>query len=231
MKPLVKKSLASISFDLDNKWSYMKTCGKSGWDSYPTYLPTLVPLVLEILRKKGLRITFFIVGMDALQDCNAEVLCSIAEAGHEIANHSLNHEPQLYRYGEKQLGREITEAEKHIKRVTGQRTVGFRGPGYQYNQRILRLLIAQGYEYDASVMPTFIGPLARAYYFMTTNMTTKEKLTHRNLFGSWRTGLYPLHPFYWDIGHGEMIEIPITTMPFVRFPINLSYVLWLSGFF
>ena len=37
------KPIASLSLDLDNKWSYMKTHGDAGWDLYPTYLPTVVP--------------------------------------------------------------------------------------------------------------------------------------------------------------------------------------------
>ena len=41
--------IASLSLDLDNKWSYMKTHGDAGWDSYPSYIDTFVPRVLEFL--------------------------------------------------------------------------------------------------------------------------------------------------------------------------------------
>ena len=60
-----KKPLASLSLDLDNQWSYMKTHGDEGWDSFPSYLDLLVPRVLETLDKHALQITFFIVGQDA----------------------------------------------------------------------------------------------------------------------------------------------------------------------
>ena len=41
------KPLASLSLDLDNKWSYMKTHGDAGWEAFPSYLDIVVPRVLE----------------------------------------------------------------------------------------------------------------------------------------------------------------------------------------
>ena len=37
------KPAASISLDLDNLWSYLKTQGAPGWESYPSYLDQVVP--------------------------------------------------------------------------------------------------------------------------------------------------------------------------------------------
>jgi hypothetical protein len=34
----VMKPAASISLDLDNLWSYLKTQGAPGWESFPSYL-------------------------------------------------------------------------------------------------------------------------------------------------------------------------------------------------
>ena len=85
------KLTASLSLDLDNQWSYMKTHGDPGWRSYPSYLNLLGTRVLEFLKGRGLTITFFIVGQDAALDKNREALASIAAAGHEIGNHSFRH--------------------------------------------------------------------------------------------------------------------------------------------
>ena len=90
------RGMASLSLDLDNQWSYMKTHGDAGWESFPSYLDVVVPRALEFLKAKGLSITFFIVGQDAALDKNRESLRSIAAAGHEIGNHSFNHEPWLH---------------------------------------------------------------------------------------------------------------------------------------
>jgi len=59
------KQTASLSLDLDNKWSYMKTHGDAGWENFPSYLDTVVPRALRFLRERDLQITFFIVGQDA----------------------------------------------------------------------------------------------------------------------------------------------------------------------
>ena len=37
-----QKKLAALSFDMDNLWSYMKTHGDAGWESYPTYFDILI---------------------------------------------------------------------------------------------------------------------------------------------------------------------------------------------
>ena len=55
----MNKLTASLSFDVDNLWSYMKTHGNPQWEEFPTYLPTLIPFVLEWLKQRGQRITFF----------------------------------------------------------------------------------------------------------------------------------------------------------------------------
>src|SRR5690349_20621843 len=99
----MSKPLASLSLDLDNKWSYMKTHGDEGWDRYPSYLDRVVPRVLEILAARNLKITFFIVGQDAALDSNRAALRAIADAGHEIGNHSFHHEPWLHLYSPEEV--------------------------------------------------------------------------------------------------------------------------------
>jgi peptidoglycan/xylan/chitin deacetylase (PgdA/CDA1 family) len=226
------KPLASLSLDLDNLWSYMKTHGDQGWDSFPSYLDIVVPRVLDFLEKRGLKITFFIVGQDAALQKNHVAIRSIAEAGHEIGNHSFNHEPWLHLYSEQQIESELSKTEEHIERVTGQKPVGFRGPGYSLSLSVLRVLSRRGYQYDASTLPTFLGPLARAYYFMTTKLSPEEKRNRKLLFGQLRDGLRPLRPYRWQVdGLSEgLIEIPVTTMPLFRIPFHVSYILYLYRF-
>ncbi len=69
-----EKLKASISLDLDNQWSYMKTHGDSGWDKFPSYFDIVIPRVLDILDKLSLKITFFIVGKDAALEKNRDAL-------------------------------------------------------------------------------------------------------------------------------------------------------------
>src|SRR5688500_13134280 len=108
--PPMSTLLASLSLDLDNKWSYLKTHGDAGWQGCPSYLDSLVPRALEFLDRLGLSITFFVVGQDAAIDRNRTALMSIRAAGHEIGNHSFAHEPWLHSYSTDELHAEIEAA-------------------------------------------------------------------------------------------------------------------------
>jgi peptidoglycan-N-acetylglucosamine deacetylase len=227
---LMPKPSASLSLDLDNQWSYMKIHGDPGWETFPSYLDVVVPRVLDFLRERNLTITFFIVGQDAALEKNQGAIRAIAAAGHEIGNHSFNHESWLHLYSEPEIETEITQAEQILKQVTGQQPIGFRGPGYSCSPNVLRVLQRRGYQYDASTFPTFLGPLARAYYFMTTKLTKAEREKRKALFGRFKDGFQPLKPYYWLMEGSELIEIPVSTMPIVKVPIHFSYVLYLSIF-
>lgn len=224
------RPLASLSLDLDNLWSYMKTHGDPGWESRPTYLPLVVPRVLEFLAARNLSITFFIVGQDAARRENQPALAEIAAAGHEIGNHSFEHEPWLHLYSDAQLREEFDRAEAAIHEATGYRPRGFRGPGFSWSPRVLRTLADRDYLYDASTFPTFLGPLARTYYFFTARLSAEERRQRRKLFGGWAEGFRPNRPYHWRLPVGSLVEIPVTTMPIVRAPIHVSYLIYLSGF-
>lgn len=224
-------SLASVSLDLDNHWSYMKIHGDQGWDAYPSYLDIFVPHVLDLLDDWDLKITFFIVGIDAQQDKNRPFLKGITDRGHEVGNHSLNHESWLQKYSRDQLINEIEEAEQSIVAATGQRPVGFRGPGFSWSVPLLEVLAERSYMFDASTLPTYIGPLARMYYFWKSDLDKAQKKDRNELFGSIKNGFQPLQPFRWQLPSGNsMLEIPVTTIPVVKAPFHLSYLLYLSRY-
>ena len=233
----MSRPVASLSLDLDNQWSYMKTHGDAGWDRYPSYLDVLVPRVLEVLDALDLTITFFVVGRDASRAENKDALAAISAAGHEIGNHSFDHEPWLQRYERGRLVDEIARAEDAIESVTGVRPRCFRGPGFSVSDNVLRVLAERGYALDASTFPTFLGPLARTYYFLQADLDNEEKEQRKALFGKFRYGFLPLRPYVWDLDAApngdhagqQLLEIPVTTMPWTKLPFHVSYLLYLSG--
>ena len=225
------KPIASISLDLDNQWSYMKIHGDYGWDKYPSYLDLFIPHVLDQLDELELKITFFIVGRDAEQPENFRFLQMITERGHEVGNHSYNHDSWLQSYSYSQIEEEIQSAEEAIINATGQKPKGFRGPGFSWSVDLLRVLESRGYLYDTSTLPTYIGPLARKYYFWKSDLSKEEKKARKELFGKFSEGFRSLKPYYWDLGDGrKILEIPITTMPVFKLPFHMSYLLYLSKF-
>ncbi|GAB4419812.1 MAG: polysaccharide deacetylase family protein [Bacteroidia bacterium] len=223
-------SIASLSLDLDDQWTYLKTHGDPGWESYPSYLSYAVPRILDFLDEHQTKITFFIVAQDAAFDHNHEVLAEIAHRGHGIGNHTFHHDPWLHIYSEQEINDELARAEEHIERVTGVVPRGFRGPGFSFSDSVLRVLARRGYHYDGSTFPNILNPLARAYFLWTSKMTKEERETRKGLFGSWKDGFRPNKPFVWETEGYRMTEIPVTTMPIFKVPIHASYILFLATY-
>lgn len=225
-----KKPIAGISLDLDNQWSYMKIHGDEGWDQYPSYFDIFIPHVLNVLDELNLKITFFIVGKDTESENNRKYLRMITERGHEVGNHSYHHESWLQTYSYEKIEKEIIIAEEAIQEATGQKPSGFRGPGFSWSKDLLKVLESRGYLYDASTLPTYLGPLARAYYFAKSDLSKEEKRARKELFGKFSEGFRKLKPYKWDLGNGKTItEIPVTTMPIFKLPFHLSYLIYLGN--
>lgn len=222
--------ISSVSLDLDNKWSYMKTHGDAGWETFPSYLPQVVPTIIHVLKSLDMKITFFVVGQDAVLPINGEPLKTIAAAGHEIGNHSFHHEPWLHEYSRERLVEEFSRSEAAIHNATGAKTTGFRGPGFSYSKMVLEVLSERGYHYDASTFPTFLGPVARAYYMLHSRLTKADRTQRKALFGSAKAGFMSLRPYRWTSLGLQLIEIPVTTLPWVKVPIHLSYIMYLATY-
>jgi len=209
----------------------MKTHGNPGWESFPSYFNILIPYVLDLLDHYKIKITFFIVGQDAALDKNRDALKMLTERGHEVGNHSFSHEPFLQLYSRNRIESEILKAEEKIIRVTEHKPIGFRGPCFSWSSELLKILAENDYTYDASLFPTYLGPIARMYYFWSSNLSKEEKQQLEGLYGSFRDGLRPVKPYFWNLGDDHrLLEIPVTTIPIIKTPFHLSYLLYLAGF-
>ena len=225
------KPMASVSLDLDDLWTYQRTHGDPDWERRASYLPALMPLLLDLLDDAQCRITFFLVGIDAAASANARWMRMIPERGHEVGNHSFHHECWLHLYTPERLARELAQAEDAIGAATGQRTTGFRGPGFSWSPPLLDALAERGYQYDASTLPTYLGPLARAYFLATARLTPAEREERKHLFGSFADGLRPVSAYQWRLSGGRrLLEIPVTTVPIVKTPFHMSYLIYLHRF-
>jgi peptidoglycan/xylan/chitin deacetylase (PgdA/CDA1 family) len=218
------RSTASVSLDADNLWSYLRTRGDETWSTYPSYLPVLGPRLRELWAQLGLTATVFVVGRDATMDDGAQFVYDLVAAGHEIGNHSFEHEPWLHLYSTAQLTSELIRTEDALMAAGAPRPAGFRGPGYSLSPELLGLLAARGYAYDCTTLPTWIGPLARAYYFRGSGLSAADRAQRKMLFGSAREGTRRNKGYRWD---ATLVEIPVTTMPVARVPIHISYLLQL----
>jgi peptidoglycan/xylan/chitin deacetylase (PgdA/CDA1 family) len=83
------------------------------------------PAVLEILRARGVRATFFLCGRSVEQ--YPATVQSIVDAGHEIGNHSYSH-PYLYFHSKREIEVEIDRTQEAIEKACGLRPRLFRPP-------------------------------------------------------------------------------------------------------
>ncbi len=87
--------------------------------------PATTPRLLDMLKERGVRATFFVLGTRAAQ--HPDLLRRIVEEGHELANHSWNH-PQLPKLTVAAAEKQITDTDDAIFNATGQRTAYMRPP-------------------------------------------------------------------------------------------------------
>ncbi len=226
-----QKLRATLSIDLDNQWAYMKTRGDEKWSRLPSYLHLFIPRFLELLAQLNLKITFFIVGQDAVLPAHQELMARITAEGHEVGNHSFSHEPSFLSYEKSRIREEVLAAGEAIESATGVKPMGFRGPGFSWSRELFEVLRECDYGYDASTFPTYLGPLARAYYFATSGVSAVQKARLRHLYGSFRDGRRPLWPYRWHLRHGhDLLELPVTTIPIFRLPFHMTYLCYLGSY-
>ena len=87
--------------------------------------PEFTPQILRILAERDVKATFFVIGLNA--DLNSGLLRQIADAGHEIGNHTFTH-PNIAAISHEQLALELNATERLFESELGRRSVLFRPP-------------------------------------------------------------------------------------------------------
>ncbi|HDP70106.1 MAG TPA: polysaccharide deacetylase family protein [Actinobacteria bacterium] len=100
------------------------------------------PQVLDILKKKGVKGTFFVTGIYV--DKYPEIAKRIVEEGHDIGNHTYNHRGMAS--GKRTILSELAKTDEAIRRATGARTRLFRPPRGFLGGAARKLLLNEGYK-------------------------------------------------------------------------------------
>jgi polysaccharide deacetylase family sporulation protein PdaB len=103
---------------------------------------TYTPQILEILRDKGVKATFFVVGKMAEE--YPEQLKQIYKEGHVIGNHTWDH-PYITELTDEQLIENVHKTSEEIEKVTGFKPNLFRPPFGEMEERQAALLHQHGY--------------------------------------------------------------------------------------
>ena len=176
---------------------------------------------LELFDKYGVKSTLFVVGKDMLNDENVAILKDFHLKGHEIANHTMNHNQGLRHLSIEDKYDEICDARDLLHEKTGADILGFRAPGWNFDADVLLILAENDYLYDSSMFPTSVMPLAKLIHYRKTRSLGKLQ---RSTMGPMR------YMFAKNMIHNTRIlskrgnrklyiyEYPLTTTPFLRLP-------------
>lgn len=99
--------------------------------------------ILDILDRYGIKTTFFLVGIWV--DKYPELVKEISARGHEIGNHSDSH-PKMSTLSDEKIRTELSGVSDKIEALTGKRPTLFRPPYGDYNNKVVTVSRAEGYE-------------------------------------------------------------------------------------
>jgi peptidoglycan-N-acetylglucosamine deacetylase len=102
--------------------------------------PQLTPKLLDMLKERGIKATFFVVGKNVEE--YPDIVRRMADEGHEVANHSWSH-PALTKLGAESFRKQIENTNEAIENATGKRPVLMRPPYGATSSILNRRLVEQ----------------------------------------------------------------------------------------
>jgi peptidoglycan-N-acetylglucosamine deacetylase len=194
-----KRHIVCLTFDFDAISGFIaRGLTSPSWISRGEFGPRAgAPRLLALLKKHGIRSTWFIPGhtIETFPQACEKVLA----AGHEIAHHGWTHRPPASLTREQEEG-ELVRANESIRKLTGRPARGYRSPSWDLSPHSVELFIKHGFVYDSSLMGDDYTP----YYARTGDMIELEKPAR---FGR-ETRLVEM-PIHWatdDAPHFEFVR-------------------------
>lgn len=130
----------------------------SAWDGLERRSPRVIDRLLAFLDERGVQGTFFVVGW--LAEREPGMVRRIAEAGHEVASHSYEHE-LVGRLGPDGFRDSIRRSKQVLEDLTNEPVLGYRAPSFSIVPGLewaFDILLDEGYRYDASLFPVSQHP-------------------------------------------------------------------------
>src|ERR1700683_4372 len=146
----------ALSFDIED---YFQVSGfsdhidKSQWSSLPSRVQANTEKVLSFLAYSRSTATFFTLGWVARR--HPQLIRKIADAGHEVACHSLEHK-KIFEMTPVEFREDTRAAKQALEDAGGQAAKGYRAPSFSITRDSLwafEVLVEQGFTYDSSIFP------------------------------------------------------------------------------
>jgi polysaccharide deacetylase family protein (PEP-CTERM system associated) len=123
------------------------------WDSYPRRVGRNTTRLLELLSKRGVRATFFVLGWVA--ERFPQLIRQIAGSGHRVGCHSYLHQV-IYRGSPAIFRADLRRAKGVLEDLVGAAVQSYRAPSYSITTQslwALEILGEEGFQYDSSIFP------------------------------------------------------------------------------
>lgn len=226
---------AAISIDLDGLSCYYRihALGAPPAELEHVIQERALPRAATLFARRGVHVTWFVVGRDADGDAalpdraararNGERLRALAASGDELANHSYSHPYELARLPPAELEAEIAGCDRVLRALAppGAGVRGFRAPGYEVSAGVFEVLARLGYRYDSSIFP------APGYYAAKAAVMAALAAVGRPsgaILTDPRALVAPADPYRpameapWRRGQAPLVELPIAVTPWARIP-------------
>jgi polysaccharide deacetylase family protein (PEP-CTERM system associated) len=122
-------------------------------DQYAGRVEPSVRWLLDQLRPRGIRATFFVLGQIAR--ANPRLLQAIAQDGHEVASHGWDHQ-RLHNLTPDTFRADVRQGKDALEQAAGTPVLGYRAPTFSVVPRTawaIDVLAEEGFRYDSSIYP------------------------------------------------------------------------------
>lgn len=203
---------ASVGVDVDSLRFYYRIHGLDEAQATNAAWTVGVPRFLSLFAEVGIPATFYCVAEDLDIEDNRDRIRAIAEAGHEVGNHTWRHPYSLTRLTAEDMATEIGEGRRRLEDAARVPVVGFRAPGYNTNADVVNHVIESGHRYDSSVFPCAPYYLAKAGVM---GLMTLRGRRSKSVLGSPGVLLAPRNPYPMATNphrrnEGGLVQYPIS---------------------
>ena len=236
--------VCAVSIDVDPIPCYYRIhgLGAAPAELRDTVARRALPRFAELLARRGIAATFFLVGEDidpsalgARARAARALYLELSRAGHELGNHSYSHPYDLARWPSTRARDEVVRAHDLVGEIGG-RVRGFRAPGYDLSPVLVEELERLGYLYDSSIFPApayYAAKAAVMAVLRATGQPSGAVLTNPRGLAAPASPYRPSARAPWRRGSSALVELPIAVTPFTRVPaIGTSLILapgWLRA--
>jgi peptidoglycan-N-acetylglucosamine deacetylase len=218
----LSKLLCAVSVDLDEIPNYYAIHGleiPAGSRGVTAVYDVALGRLERWARAHGIPLTLFAIGSDLGRSENAAALRVLADRGHEVANHTLEHLYDLTLRGRDEMRRQVEGGVLAVQNATGRRPTGFRAPGYTITDELFEVLREADVAYDSSVFPSvpyYVAKVLKLAFIRAAGRRSHSVRDTPNVLRA-PTAPYRVGLPYWTKGRG-LPEVPVQVTRGPRLP-------------